>query len=155
MSIKKSAKYLFKRFWSNFYNPNLYNIVGIKCCPHFHLTGLFLGIRSENGNGFYGRFNFCDGQQVQAEPKIFYYDLLSTQSTLAAWSFILTGLFAIDRNIAVPSPAPLQGEFLKNLKFSLTVTCNIDERTGGKPPAEGVNWLGKRRALYIHAGVDV
>ena len=146
---------LLEGFWDDFSNPNFYNIVGIKCCPHFHLTGLFLGIQSENGNGFFGRFNFCDGQQVQAEPKIFYYDFLSTQSTLAAWSFILTGLFLIDRNIAVPSPTPPQGEFLRSLKFSLTVTCNTVERTGGKPPVEGVNWLWEIRAWYIHAGVDV
>ncbi len=75
------------------------------------IAGLFLGIRSENGGGFYGRFNLCEGQQMQAEPKIFYYDLLSAQSTLAAWSFILTGLFLIDRNMAAPFPTPSQGEF--------------------------------------------
>ena len=45
-----------------------------------HIAGLFLGIRSENEGEFYGRLNFCEEQQVQAESKIFYYDLLSTQS---------------------------------------------------------------------------
>ena len=49
---------------------------------------------------------------MRAEPKIFYYDLLSAKSTFAAWSFILTGLFLIDRKIAVPSPTPPQGESL-------------------------------------------
>ena len=71
----------------------------------------FLGNRCENGGGFYGRFNLCGGQQVQAEPKIFYCDFLSAQSSLAARSFILTGFFLIGRNIAVPSPTPPQGEF--------------------------------------------
>ena len=92
---------------------------------------------------------------MQAEPKIFYYDLLSTQSTLAAWSFILPGLFAIYGKIAIPYPAPTKCKFLRNLRFSLAVTCNTYERTEGKPPVEVVNWLGKTRALYIHAGVDV
>jgi hypothetical protein len=62
------------------------------------------------------------------------------------WSFILTGLFVIYRNITIPSPAPPQGKFLRNLKFSLSVTCNTVERTGGKPPVEELNWLWKRRA---------
>jgi len=85
--------------------------LGLKVALICRIAGLFLGIRSENEGGFYGRFNLWEGQQMQAEPKIFYYDLLSAQSTLAAWSFILTGLFLIDRNIAVPSPTPPQGEF--------------------------------------------
>ena len=83
-NIARSAlNLLSKGFWGDFYNPNFYNIVGIKGYRRFCIAGLFLGIRSENGGGFYGRFNLCEGQQMQAEPKIFYYDLLSAQSTLA------------------------------------------------------------------------
>ena len=48
---------------------------------------------------------------MQAEPKIFYCDFLSAQSSLAAVSFILTGLFLVGRNMSVPSPTPSQGEF--------------------------------------------
>lgn len=108
---RSALNLLLEGFWSDSSNPNFYNKVGIKCCPHLHIAGIFLRIRSENRSGFYGRFNLREGQQMQMEPKIFYYDLLSAQSKLAAWSFILTDLFLIVRNIAVPSPTPPQGEF--------------------------------------------
>ena len=107
------------------------------------------------GADFKGRFNFCERQQVQAEPKIFYYDLLSTQSACGV-ELHFNGPFCYLQKYNDPlSPAPLQGKFLRNLKFFLSVTCNTYERTEGKPSVEGVNWLGKRRALNIHAGVDV
>jgi hypothetical protein len=63
--------------WGVFYNPNFYNKVGIKCCPYLQIVELLLWNRSENRGRFYGRFNFCGGQQVKSAPKIFsFYDLL-------------------------------------------------------------------------------
>ena len=52
---------------------------------------------------------------------------------------ILTGHLAINRNIAIPSPAPPQGKFLRNHKFSLTVTCN--------KPILSVTWDTNERSV--------
>ena len=56
--------------------------------------------------------SICAGDnRCRRSLKYFNCDLLGAQSSLAAWSFILTGLFAINRNIVVPSPAPPQEKF--------------------------------------------
>jgi hypothetical protein len=41
-NIARSAlNLLSKGFWGDFSNPNFYNIVGIKCCPHLPYSGTF------------------------------------------------------------------------------------------------------------------
>ena len=76
---RSALKLLQVKVWSVLSNPNFYNKVGIKFCPHLHIAGLFLRTHNENGNRFYGRFNFCEGQQMQAEPKIFYCDFFTSE----------------------------------------------------------------------------